>query len=134
MEQLPQSLSYSASKQALRMNRFICRPTGTDTASPGDTFRITLPSKSLINLSSLNLCFNLELSTLVDDCHMMRPTLLMQRCLFHNLCFHPLGYILALNWFLVVSATTTIYYIWVSSRLVLEKIGVEVDTTTTLVV
>lgn len=67
MEQLPQSLSYSASKQALRMNRFICRPTGTDTASPGDTFRITLPSKSLINLSSLNLCFNLELSTLVDD-------------------------------------------------------------------
>ena len=66
MEVLPQSLSYSASKQALRMNRFICRPTGTDTASPGDTFRITLPSKSLINLSSFNLCFNLELSTLVD--------------------------------------------------------------------
>jgi hypothetical protein len=67
MEQLPQSLSYSASKQALRMNRFVCRPTGTDTASPGDTFRIKLPSKSLVNLSSFNLCFNLELSTLVDD-------------------------------------------------------------------
>jgi hypothetical protein len=67
MEVLPQSLSYSASKQALRMNRFQCRPTGTDTASPGDTFRINLPSKSLVNLSSLNLCFNLELSTLVDD-------------------------------------------------------------------
>jgi hypothetical protein len=67
MEVLPQSLSYSASKQALRMNRFQCRPTGTDTASPGDTFRILLPSKSLVNLSSFNLCFNLELSTLVDD-------------------------------------------------------------------
>jgi hypothetical protein len=67
MEQLPQSLSYSASKQALRMNRFQCRPTGTDNAGPGDTFRIKLPSKSLVNLSSFNLCFNLELSGLTDD-------------------------------------------------------------------
>lgn len=67
MEVLPQSLSYSASKQALRMNRFQCRPTGADDASPGTTFRINLPSKSLVNLSSFNLCFNLEMSTLVDD-------------------------------------------------------------------
>jgi hypothetical protein len=67
MEVLPPSLSYSASKQALRMNRFQCRPTGADDATPGSTFRINLPSKSLVNLSSFNLCFNLELSTLVDD-------------------------------------------------------------------
>jgi hypothetical protein len=67
MEVLPPSLSYSASKQALRMNRFQCRPTGADDASPGSTFRINLPSKSLVNLSSFNLCFNLEMSTLVDD-------------------------------------------------------------------
>lgn len=67
MEVLPPSLSYSASKQALRMNRFQCRPTGADDASPGSTFRINLPSKSLVNLSSFNLCFNLEMSTLVED-------------------------------------------------------------------
>lgn len=67
MEVLPPSLSYSASKQALRMNRFQCRPTGADDATPGSTFRINLPSKSLVNLSSFNLCFNLEMSTLVDD-------------------------------------------------------------------
>lgn len=67
MEVLPPSLSYSASKQALRMNRFQCRPTGADDATPGSTFRINLPSKSLVNLSSFNLCFNLELSTLVAD-------------------------------------------------------------------
>ena len=62
MEILPQSLSYSASKQALRMNRFQCRPAGTDTADPGSTVRINLPSKSLVNLSSFNLCFNLTMS------------------------------------------------------------------------
>jgi hypothetical protein len=67
MEVLPPSLSYSASKQALRMNRFQCRPTGADDATPGSTFRINLPSKSLVNLSSFNLCFNLEMNTLVDD-------------------------------------------------------------------
>ena len=67
MEVLPPSLSYSASKQALRMNRFQCRPTGADDATPGSTFRINLPSKSLVNLSSFNLCFNLEMSTLVAD-------------------------------------------------------------------
>ena len=67
MEVLPQSLSYSASKQALRMNRFQCRPTGADDATVGSTFRINLPSKSLVNLSSFNLCFNLEMSTLTDD-------------------------------------------------------------------
>ena len=65
MEVLPQSLSYSASKQALRMNRFQCRPTGADDATVSSTFRINLPSKSLVNLSSFNLCFNLEMSTLV---------------------------------------------------------------------
>jgi hypothetical protein len=66
MEVLPPSLSYSASKQALRMNRFVCRPTGADDATPGTTFRINLPSKSLVNLSSFNLCFNLELIGLLN--------------------------------------------------------------------
>ena len=67
MEILPQSLSYSASKQALRMNRFQCRPAGTDTADPGSTVRINLPSKSLVNLSSFNLCFNLTMSGMTTD-------------------------------------------------------------------
>ncbi len=76
MEVLPPSLSYSASKQALRMNRFQCRPTGADDATPGSTFSINLPSKSLVNLSSFNLCFNLELSLWLP----MMPTLQTQNC------------------------------------------------------
>ena len=52
MEVLPPSLSYSASKNAMRYNRFLCRPVGSDSANPGDTVRIHLPSKSLVNLSS----------------------------------------------------------------------------------
>ena len=67
MEILPQSLSYSASKQALRMNRFQCRPAGADTAEPGSTVRINLPSKSLVNLSSFNLCFNLTMEGMTAD-------------------------------------------------------------------
>lgn len=58
MDILPPSLQYSASKNAMRYNRFLCRPVGTDVASPGDTVRINLPSKSLVNMSSFNLCFN----------------------------------------------------------------------------
>ena len=60
MDVLPPSLTYSASKNAMRYNRFSCRPVGTDGAQPGDTVRINLPSKSLVNLSSFNLCFNFE--------------------------------------------------------------------------
>ena len=62
MDVLPPSLTYSASKNAMRYNRFSCRPVGTDGAQPGDTVRIKLPSKSLVNLSSFNLCFNATVS------------------------------------------------------------------------
>ena len=64
MEVLPPSLSYSASKNAMRYNRFQCRPVGGDTANPGDTVRINLPSKSLVNMSSFNLCYNATFSTM----------------------------------------------------------------------
>jgi hypothetical protein len=67
MEVLPPSLSYSASKNAMRYNRFLCRPVGSDSANPGDTVRIHLTSKSLVNLSSFNLCYNATVSGLTTD-------------------------------------------------------------------
>ena len=67
MEVLPPSLSYSASKNAMRYNRFLCRPVGSDSANPGDTVRIHLPSKSLVNLSSFNLCYNATVSGILPD-------------------------------------------------------------------
>jgi hypothetical protein len=65
MEVLPSSLTYSASKQSLRINRFQCRPTSSDAGGPNSTFRFNLPSKSLVNLSSYALCFDLTVSGLV---------------------------------------------------------------------
>ena len=67
MEVLPSSLSYSASKQSLRINRFQSRPTSGDSGGPNSTFRFNLPSKSLVDLSSFVLAFDLTVSNLVDD-------------------------------------------------------------------
>ena len=67
MEVLPSSLSYSASKQSLRINRFQSRPTSGDSGGPNSTFRFNLPSKSLVDLSSFALAFDLTVSGLVDD-------------------------------------------------------------------
>ena len=67
MDVLPASLTYSASKQAMRYNRFSMRPIGADTADPGTTVRINLPSKSLVNLSSFSLAFNLTMSGMTPD-------------------------------------------------------------------
>ena len=64
MEVLPPSLSYSAGKSASRYNRFQCRVVGTDSANPGDTVRIQLPDKSLVNMSSFCLNLDLELTGL----------------------------------------------------------------------
>lgn len=66
MEVLPSSLSYSASKQSLRINRFQSRPTSGDSGGPNSTFRFNLPSKSLVDLSSFALAFDLTVSGLVD--------------------------------------------------------------------
>ncbi len=66
-EVLPASLSYAASKQSLRINRFQCRPTSTDSGGPNSTYRINLPSKSLVDMSSFNLCFDLSVTGLVHD-------------------------------------------------------------------
>ncbi len=64
MEVLPSALSYSASKQSLRYNRFACRPTSSDSGGPNSVFRFNLPSKSLVNLSSYALAFDLTVSGL----------------------------------------------------------------------
>ena len=66
MEVLPSSLSYSASKQSLRINRFQSRPTSGDSGGPNSTFRFNLPSKSLVDLSSFALAFDLTVSGLVN--------------------------------------------------------------------
>lgn len=66
MEVLPASLSYSGSKQSLRINRFQCRPTSSDAGGPNTTYRFPLPSKSLVDLSSFALAFDLTVSGLVD--------------------------------------------------------------------
>lgn len=66
MEVLPSSLSYSASKQSLRINRFQSRPTSGDSGGPNSTFRFNLPSKSLVDLSSFVLAFDLTVSGLVN--------------------------------------------------------------------
>lgn len=127
MEVLPPSLSYSASKQALRMNRFQCRPTGADDASPGSTFRINLPSKSLVNLSSFNLCFNLEMSTLVDDAaNWTNAKLPFSHQLFSAVRVYVGGQLVS-----GALLITTIYYIQVLLKQALVKIGAEADTTTT---
>lgn len=66
MEQLPASLTYSASKQSLRLNRFQVRPTSSSSGGPSTTFRFNLPSKSLVDLSSFSVAFDLTISGLVD--------------------------------------------------------------------
>jgi hypothetical protein len=66
MEVLPSSLSYSASKQSLRINRFQSRPTSGDSGGPNSTFRFNLPSKSLVDLSSFVLAFDLTVSGLLN--------------------------------------------------------------------
>ena len=60
MEVLPPSLSYSASKNAMRYNRFLCRPVGSDSANPGDTVRIQLPSKSDYSISRKSFVTHLQ--------------------------------------------------------------------------
>jgi len=65
-EILPQSLSYSASKQSLRINRFQVRPNSSDSGGPGSTFRFQLPSKSLIDVSSLALAFDITVTGLLN--------------------------------------------------------------------
>lgn len=62
--ELPSSLQYSASKASLRINRFQVRPNSSDSGGPGSTFRFNLPSKSLIDVSSLALAFDVTVSGL----------------------------------------------------------------------
>lgn len=63
-EILPQSLTYSASKQSLRINRFQVRPNSSDSGGPGANFRFNLPTKSLVDVSSIALAFDLKVSGL----------------------------------------------------------------------
>ena len=64
--ELPSSLQYSASKASLRINRFQVRPNSSDGGGPGSTFRFNLPSKSLIDVSSLALAFDVTVTGLND--------------------------------------------------------------------
>jgi hypothetical protein len=65
-EVLPQSLTYSASKQSLRINRFQVRPNSSDSGGPGANFRFNLPTKSLVDVSSIALAFDLTVSGLTN--------------------------------------------------------------------
>jgi hypothetical protein len=64
MDKLPQSLRYNASKMMMRENNFYIRTTGVDSGGENSIFRIKLPSRSLIDLSSLNLIFDAEFTGL----------------------------------------------------------------------
>jgi hypothetical protein len=64
--ELPSSLQYSASKASLRINRFQVRPNSTDSGGPGTNFRFNLPSKSLVDVSSLALAFDVTVSGLLN--------------------------------------------------------------------
>jgi len=67
MADIPDALKYGASHSTIRTNRFRLVPQGTDSATPNGIFRVRLPEKSLVRLSSLSAYFNAQLTGLVAD-------------------------------------------------------------------
>ena len=65
MEKLPNSLRYNASRIMQRTNTFNVRPSGSDSGGPNSQFRFNLPSRSLVDLSSLQFVFDVEISGLL---------------------------------------------------------------------
>ena len=64
MDTLPQALQYGASQSQARIARQTVRPLGADNGSAGQTVRFDLPAKSIVDLRSLSLYYNLSLSKL----------------------------------------------------------------------
>ena len=64
MSDLPDALKYGASHSTIRTNRFRLVPQGSDTGNPNGVFRVRLPEKSLVRLSSLSAYFNASLTGL----------------------------------------------------------------------
>ena len=65
MDKIPSSLRYNASKIMMRTNNFLIRPSGTDSGGPNSIFRMVLPERSLVELSSLQLIFDATFANLV---------------------------------------------------------------------
>ncbi len=64
MDTLPAALQYGASQSQARIARQTVRPLGADNGSAGQTVRFDLPAKSIVDLRSLSLYYNLTLSKL----------------------------------------------------------------------
>jgi len=64
MDKLPNSLRYNASRIMQRTNTFHVRPSGPDSGSQNSTFRFSLPARSLVDISSLQFVFDLEITGL----------------------------------------------------------------------
>ena len=67
MSDLPDALKYGASHSTIRTNRFRLVPQGSDTGNPNGVFRVRLPEKSLVRLSSLSANFNAQITGMVAD-------------------------------------------------------------------
>jgi hypothetical protein len=67
MSDLPDALKYGASHSTIRTNRFRLVPQGSDTGNPNGVFRVRLPEKSLVRLSSLSAYFTSTVSGMVAD-------------------------------------------------------------------
>lgn len=65
MDKIPSSLRYNASKIMMRTNNFLVRPSGTDSGTENSIFRVVLPERSLVELSSLQLIFDASFTNLV---------------------------------------------------------------------
>ena len=57
MADLPDALKYGCTHSTIRTNRFRLTPQGSDGATPNGSFRVRLPAKSLVRLSSLSASF-----------------------------------------------------------------------------
>ena len=64
MDKLPQSLRYNASKLMLRENNMYIRPGGSDNGTAHSIFRFKMPERSLVDLSSTQLIFDLVITGL----------------------------------------------------------------------
>jgi len=62
---IPDALKYGASHSTIRTNRFRIVPQGSDSAQPNGVFRVRLPEKSLVRLSSLSAYFDAQLTGLL---------------------------------------------------------------------
>lgn len=64
MADLPDALKYGCSHSTIRTNRFRLTPQGSDGADPNGSFRVRLPAKSLVRLSSLSASFIAQITGL----------------------------------------------------------------------